>query len=69
VAKLIAQKGRTSLRVAKEVIAAGQNVDLQTGLALKRDTFALCLASPDAREGTTAFLEKRNAKFTGRRDA
>jgi enoyl-CoA hydratase len=69
VAKLLAQKGQASLRAAKEVINAGQNVDLQTGLALERDAFALCLASPDAKEGTTAFLEKRKATFTGRRDA
>lgn len=69
VAGLIAQKGRASLQAAKETIRAGQDVDLRTGLAMERDAFALCLASPDAWEGTTAFLEKRTARFTGRRDA
>jgi enoyl-CoA hydratase len=68
VARLMAKNGRVSLRAAKDAIRAGQNVDLQTGLAIERDAFALCLASPDAKEGTTAFLEKRKAKFTGRRD-
>lgn len=68
VAKLMAKNGRVSLRAAKDAIREGQNADLQTGLAIERDSFALCLASPDAKEGTTAFLEKRKAKFTGRRD-
>ena len=68
VAKLMAQKGRVSLWAAKDAIREGQNVDMLTGLAIERDAFALCMASPDAKEGTTAFLEKRKAKFTGRRD-
>ena len=64
-AKLIAAKGRVSLRAAKHAINAGLNVDLASGLALENDAFALCLTSPDAREGTGAFLEKRAAVFTG----
>ena len=69
VAQTIARKGRASLRAAKETIRAGESVDLQTGLLLERDAFALCLASSDAREGTSAFLEKRKARFTGRIDS
>jgi enoyl-CoA hydratase len=40
-------------------------VDLHSGLAIERDAFALCISSPDAKEGTQAFLEKRKAEFTG----
>ncbi len=69
VAKTISQKGRASLQAAKEVIGAGLHVDLQTGLALERDAFGLCLASSDAKEGTTAFLEKRKPRFTGGRNS
>ena len=36
-----------------------------TGLGIERDAFALCLASPDAQEGTSAFLEKRKPVFKG----
>lgn len=67
VARQIATKGRASLQAAKDAIRQGLNCDLSTGLEIERDAFALCLSSPDAREGTTAFLEKRKATFTGRR--
>jgi len=64
-AKAIAAKGKVSLRAAKQTINAGLNVDLPTGLAMECDAFALCMTSEDAKEGTTAFLEKRKANFKG----
>jgi enoyl-CoA hydratase len=64
-AAAIAAKGKVSLRAAKQVINAGIQVDLQTGCKMEVDAFALCMASEDAREGTTAFLEKRKAVFNG----
>ena len=64
-AKAIAQKGSVALRAAKQVINMGMDVDLKTGCRMEADAFALCMASEDAREGTTAFLEKRKAVFTG----
>lgn len=64
-AKAISQKGKVSLRAAKQVINAGLNVDLKTGCRMEVDAFALCMASEDAKEGTTAFLEKRKAVFKG----
>jgi enoyl-CoA hydratase len=44
----------------------GLNVDLASGLRIETDAFAVCLASSDAKEGTSAFLEKRKALFKGR---
>jgi enoyl-CoA hydratase len=41
------------------------DVDLKTGCRIEIDAFAICLASPDAKEGTQAFLEKREADFKG----
>jgi len=61
----IAAKGKVSLRAAKQVVNAGVSVDLATGCAMEVDAFALCMASADAREGTSAFLEKRKAEFKG----
>ena len=61
----IASKGKVSLRQAKQAINNGLNVDLKTGCNMEIDGFALCMASPDAKEGTTAFVEKRKAEFKG----
>ena len=65
VAKLIATKGKASLSAAKQAVGQGLNTDLATGLGIERDAFALCLANPDAQEGTSAFLEKRKPVFKG----
>ncbi len=64
-AKAIAAKGAVSLRAAKQAISCGKDVDLETGCRFEADAFALCVASKDAAEGTSAFLEKRKAAFTG----
>ncbi len=66
-AKAIARKGVVSLRAVKHVIDNGLDVDLKNGCALEADAFSLCFASPDQKEGTSAFLEKRPPKFTGKR--
>ena len=64
-AGVIATKGKVSLREAKQAVNKGLNVDLATGCSIEIDAFALCYASPDAKEGTAAFLEKREAVFKG----
>jgi enoyl-CoA hydratase len=61
----IASKGKVSLREAKQAINKGLDVDLASGCGIEIDAFALCYASPDAKEGTSAFLEKRKAEFKG----
>lgn len=64
-AATMASKGRASLRSAKQAINSGMDVDLKTGCRIEIDAFAICLSSADAKEGTTAFLEKRKANFKG----
>lgn len=64
-ARAMAAKGKVSLRAAKQAVNNGLNVDLQTGLAIEQDAFAVCMASDDAKEGTQAFLEKRKPVFKG----
>lgn len=65
-AREMASKGRVALRAIKQAVNHGLNVDLATGLRMETDAFAICLASPDAKEGTAAFLEKRKPAFKGR---
>ena len=64
-AATLASKGKASLRAAKQAINSGMDVDLRTGCRIEIDAFAICLSSSDAKEGTTAFLEKRKASFKG----
>lgn len=64
-AATIAGKGKVSLREAKKTVNTGTDVTLDVGCQIEADSFGICLASPDAKEGTGAFLEKRKAVFTG----
>ncbi len=61
----IAAKGKVSLRAAKQAVNSGLNVDLATGCQIEVDSFSLCMASEDSKEGTGAFLEKRKPEFKG----
>ena len=61
----MAKKGRVSLREAKTVIEQGVEMDLIKACTWEADRFAICFASPDQKEGMTAFLEKRKAEFKG----
>jgi enoyl-CoA hydratase len=65
IAGTIAAKGRVALRAAKEVIHNGTNADLETGCRIENDAFGLTMSSVDAKEGTSAFLEKRKPVFKG----
>jgi enoyl-CoA hydratase len=65
VARLLASKGRVSLRAVKDSIERGYDQDLRTGCYMESDAYAICLTSEDAKEGMGAFLEKRKAEFKG----
>ncbi|MEJ2024568.1 MAG: enoyl-CoA hydratase-related protein [Deltaproteobacteria bacterium] len=64
-ARLLASKGRVSMRGVKHSIDRGFDVDLTSGCYLEADAFAMCMASPDGKEGMSAFLEKRKPEFKG----
>jgi len=55
-----------ALRAAKLAIDGGLSTDLASGLAWESQLFAGLFATDDRIEGTTAFVEKRKPKFTGR---
>jgi enoyl-CoA hydratase len=64
-AREIASKGKASLREAKQAINNGLNTDLATGIHIEVESFGMCYASSDSKEGTSAFLEKRKPDFKG----
>jgi len=64
-AAVIASRGKVSLQAAKQTVNRGLDVDLVSGCNIESDAFTLCIASEDAKEGTSAFLEKRKPAFRG----
>jgi enoyl-CoA hydratase len=53
-------------RLAKESVNRAYETTLGTGLEAERRALYLAFASEDAREGLTAFTEKRKPDFKGR---
>jgi enoyl-CoA hydratase len=64
-AKLMATRAPGVLRSLKQLINRGLDVDLKSACALEAEAFGLCFASQDAKEGVSAFLEKRPPDFKG----
>lgn len=62
-AHFLASKSPSALALAKSTINRGMDASLEAGLALEREAFAYCFGLPDAKEGISAFLEKRKPKF------
>jgi enoyl-CoA hydratase len=66
VARHIASKGPVAIRLAKEAVDRAHEAPLTLGVEFERRLLYLALASEDAKEGLTAFLEKRKPDFKGR---
>jgi enoyl-CoA hydratase len=66
VARDIAAKGPVATRLAKEAVDRAFEGPLTLGVEYERRLLYLALASEDAKEGLTAFLEKRRPDFKGR---
>ena len=62
----IVKNGPIACRYALEAIRRGSEMPLPEGLAYEATLFGLCASTADMKEGMTAFLEKRPARFTGR---
>ena len=58
--------GPLAVRLAMEAVDQGLEMSLDEGLLLEANHFGLLAATQDMKEGTTAFLEKRSARFQGR---
>jgi len=66
VATAIASKAPVATRLASELVDHAWETTLAAGLADERKALYLAFASADAREGLTAFVEKRKPEFRGR---
>jgi enoyl-CoA hydratase len=66
IARDIAAKGPVATRLAKEAVDRAFEGPLTLGVEYERRLLYLALASEDAKEGLTAFLEKRRPEFKGR---
>jgi enoyl-CoA hydratase/carnithine racemase len=62
----IAIRSPSTVRLGLRAFAAQDDLDLERALPMLRDRLAECLSTDDAREGLTAFLQKRAPQWTGK---
>ncbi len=62
-AESIAKNAPLAVKYSKAAIARGLEMDIDNGIAMENELFAMCFASEDQKEGMQAFLEKRPADF------
>lgn len=61
----IARHSPIAVTASLRAVTRGINVPIDEGLAIEAMQFRVCAASHDAREGSQAFVEKRQAVFRG----
>jgi enoyl-CoA hydratase len=62
-AKKIASKGQIAVRFSKTAINRGSESNIETGMIIEKDLFALCFETEDQKEAMSAFLEKRKPNY------
>lgn len=60
------KRGPISLAFAKRAVQQGMQMDIASAIAYEYSLVTGIYGSDDKREGVSAFLEKRDARFTGR---
>ena len=65
VANQLAASAPHALRGILDAVLTGGENAIDAGLDYDTQTFALCFATADMREGTSSFLERRKPAFTG----
>ena len=66
VAGKILENGPLAVRAIKQAALQGRDMKMEEGLKLESQMMATVIRSEDAREGPTAFAQKRKPKYKGR---
>ncbi len=66
IAVKIAVKGPIAMRLCKETVVNGLQMDLDRANQYEANQFGHCFSSEDQKEGMKAFLEKRKPNFNGK---
>ena len=61
-AKSFTANAPIAVKYSKACIDRGMQMDIDDGIALENELFAMCFATADQKEGMSAFLEKRKEK-------
>ena len=64
-AAMMLKNASIAIRLAKQSINEGYDLDADDAIALENKLFGQCFATKDQKEGMDAFLNKRAAAFTG----
>lgn len=65
-AEKIASKSQVAIRLIKEAVDNGMEMEIGKAFNYEADLFALCFSTEDQKEGMAAFLEKRPANWQDR---
>lgn len=65
-AREILPQAPIAVRMAKEAINRGTEVDISTAMAIERMCYARVIPTRDRQEGMAAFIEKRQPQYTGK---
>ena len=64
-ARMMLKNAAIAIRLAKQSINEGYDLDADGAIALENKLFCKCFATRDQKEGMDAFLNKRKAEFLG----
>lgn len=66
IAHKIMSRGPVAVHLCKAAVNEGLDMDMESAQAYEAEVFGLCFATADQKEGMSAFLEKRQARFIGK---
>ena len=66
IARTLAERSPHAMGVVKELATTTADIPLEEGLRREAEGFFRCLGSEDGAEGVSAFIEKREPRWTGR---